>query len=39
MECSVSTELDGARQTVLLFVSQCSIVRKVRACNGACNKN
>jgi hypothetical protein len=33
----VLTQLDGARQTALLFISQYTVVRKVSSCNGICN--
>jgi hypothetical protein len=32
----VLTQFDGARQTVLVFISQCTIVCKVSSCDGLC---
>ena len=36
MECGVLIQLDGAKQTVLLFIFQYTILRKVRSCNVTC---
>jgi len=39
MEVGVLAQLDGARQTVRLFISQYKVVRKVRSCYSVCKKN
>jgi hypothetical protein len=39
MDGGVLTQLDGARQAVLLFMSQLTAVSKAGSCNGIYNKN
>jgi len=39
MDGGVLTQLDGARQAILLFTSQYTTVSKAGSCNGIYNKD
>jgi len=38
-DCGMLTQLDGTRQTVLLFIPQYKLVCTVCSCNAIYNKN